>query len=68
MEDFAFPSVKCPAGCFAFVDECSFLPFNHFLDWKFNLSFFGGDRTMLTGPRTDWPSYSVSIGDIFSET
>ena len=31
MDDYAFPSVKCPAGCFAFLDQCSTMPFNHFI-------------------------------------
>lgn len=31
MRDYSFLSVKCPAGCFAYVDECHSIPFKHFL-------------------------------------
>ena len=53
-DDFAFPSVKCPAGCYSFVNECTSIPFNHLLAWKFNLSIFGGDPKFLKGARSDW--------------
>ena len=61
MTDYAFPCVKCPAGCFAFVDECIRIPFNHFLDWKFDLRFFGADRKYLAGARRDWPVSSLQL-------
>jgi len=64
MEDFAFPSVKCPAGCHQYIDKCSLLSFKNFLHWQSNLSFFGGNRTMLTGARQDWPSCSMQL-DVF---
>jgi hypothetical protein len=61
MDDYAFPCVKCPAGCFADVYKCNIMTFNHFLCWKFNVSFFGGDKTMLVGARRDWPCASVQL-------
>jgi hypothetical protein len=61
MDDYAFPCVRCPAGCFADVYKCNLMTFNHFIDWKFNVSFFGGDKLMLNGARRDWPCPSVQL-------
>ena len=62
MSDFAFPCVKCPAGCFAYVDECKNVSFNHYLDWKFGLTFFNGQGRYLKGAREDWPITSLQLG------
>jgi hypothetical protein len=61
MDKFAFPCVKCPAGCFAYVDQCQLLAFNHFLHWKLEVSIMGGDSKRLKGARIDWPSTSLQL-------
>lgn len=61
MHDYAFPCVKCPFGCFAYVDECSCLPFNDFLAWKFNTVFCCGNCNKFKGVRHDWPSTSIQL-------
>ena len=60
MSDFAVPW-KCPAGCFAYVDECTNVSFSHYLSWKFGLTFFNGQRKYLNGERKDWPITSVQL-------
>ena len=46
MDDTSFPCVKCPAGCFAYMDECCSLTFNHFLAWKLDVSVFDADSEL----------------------
>ena len=62
--EYAFPCVKCPAGCFAYVDECSFVQFHHFLNWKYDIAFYNADSDYLKGARQDWPTTSVQL-DVF---
>ena len=62
--EYAFPSVKCPAGCFAYVNECSFVQFHHFLNWKYNIAFYNADSDYFKGARQDWPTSSVQQ-DVF---
>ena len=66
MDDFAWPSVKCPAGCNSYVNECRTFSFSHFLAWKFNLSIYGGDDKFLTGARSDWPRSTIDLDVFFS--
>jgi len=61
MSQFAFPCIRCPAGCFAYCDECSNVPFNHFLYWKFGIQYFKGDKKCFTGARNDWPISSTQL-------
>jgi hypothetical protein len=61
MTEFSFPCVKCPAGCFAYVDECDSVSFKHFIAWKFGVSVFNGAGKLLTGARTDWPTSSLLL-------
>jgi predicted GIY-YIG superfamily endonuclease len=65
MRGYSFPCVKCPAGCYAYADECTTIQFNHFIDWKFGLRFFSGSRKFLKGARQDWPCSSVQLGVFF---
>ena len=65
MDDFAWSSVKCPAGCNSYVNECRTFAFSHFLAWKFNLSIYGGDDKFLTGARSDWPRSTIDLGVFF---
>ena len=55
MDGYAFPQVRCPAGCYAYLDECSCVQFNHFLAWKLNVVVFNGDAKYFAGARLDWP-------------
>jgi hypothetical protein len=61
MHEYSFPSVKCPAGCFAYVDECTTVAFNDFLAWHFDISIFDGSKTHLEGARRDWPCASTQL-------
>jgi hypothetical protein len=62
MKDYSFPCVKCPAGCFAYVDECNTVSFKHFIAWKFAVSIYGGNATQLNGAQNDWPMSSLQLG------
>ena len=66
MDDFAWPSVKCPAGCNSYVDDCRTFAFNHFLAWKFNVTIYGGNDKYLTGARSDWPRSTIDLNVFFS--
>ena len=35
LNDYCFPDVKCPLGCWQFMDYCQEIPFHHFLHYKF---------------------------------
>jgi hypothetical protein len=61
MTDYSFPSVKCPAGCFAYVDECQSLSFKHFLAWKFGIHLFNANAMEMKGARQDWPAVAVQL-------
>ena len=61
MTEYAFPCVKCPAGCFAYGDEMNLLQFHHFIEWKFNVPIFNSKKSLLTGARSDWPSVSLQL-------
>lgn len=61
MTNNAFPCVKCPAGCFAYLDECQPVSLNHYLKMKFNISFFKGDGRLFVGMRGDWPCSSLQL-------
>ena len=56
IDGYAFPQVRCPAGCYAYLDECSCVQFNHFLAWKLNLVVFNDDAKYFAGARLDWPT------------
>ena len=43
------------------MDEIISIPFNHFLAWKYNISFFSADRRFFTGARNDWPRRSFKL-------
>jgi len=61
MDEYSFPCVKCPAGCFAYVDECQTVSFEHFIAWKFGHSIFDGAAAEFKGARSDWPKVSVHL-------
>lgn len=61
-DEYAFPTVRCPAGCFAYMDECTALPFHHFLAWKYGKVIFNGSARFLSGARPDWPTGTRQLG------
>ena len=61
-DDYAFPEVRCPAGCFAYVDECACVQFHHFIAWKLGAVVFNGDAKYFIGARLDWPSSVEQLG------
>jgi hypothetical protein len=61
MDEYAFPCVKCPAGCFAYVDECRPVPFIHYINWKFGLRLLNSNSAFLKGARADWPLSSLEL-------
>lgn len=65
MTEYAFPCVKCPAGCFAYIDECRPVPFHHYINWKFGLSVFNSKTAYLKGARSNWPVSSLELRKFF---
>ena len=56
LNEFCFPDIRCPAGCFEFIERVGFVSFAHFLNWlypHFN-SFAGNARVTLKGCRVDF--------------
>ena len=63
MDGYAFPQVRCPAGCYAYLDECSCVQFNHLLAWKLNLVVLNGNAKYFPGARLDWPTSVLELGN-----
>ena len=61
MDDYAFPCVKCPAGCFAYLHECTTVGFHHYIAWKFDIKLFNADASYFRGARRDWPMTSIQL-------
>ena len=53
---FSFPNIRCPAGCFEFVEKSNGVSFAHFLNWLFPLftSFNANSKKILKGARADF--------------
>ena len=51
-----FPNIRCPAGCFEFVEKSSDISFAHFLNWLYPsfTSFNANSRKFLKGAREDF--------------
>ena len=51
-----FPNIRCPAGCFEFVEKAQGISFAHFLNWIYPLftSFNADSRKFLNGIRDDF--------------
>ena len=61
-DNFAFPEVRCPAGCFAYLDECACVQFHHFIAWKLDAIVFNCDAKYFTSAWLDWTSSSEQVG------
>ena len=35
LNNYCFPDVKCPLGCWKFMDYCEEIPLHHYLHFKF---------------------------------
>ena len=53
---YCFPNIRCPAGCFEFVEKSHGISFAHFLNWIYPLftSFNANSRKFLKGAREDF--------------
>ena len=51
-----FPKIRCPAGCFEFVEKSYGISFAHFLNWLYPnfTSFSANSRKFLKGAREDF--------------
>ena len=51
-----FPNIRCPAGCFEFVEKSSGISFAHFLNWLYPsfTSFNANSKKFLKGAREDF--------------
>ena len=51
-----FPNIRCPAGCFEFVEKSSGISFAHFLNWLYPTftSFNANSKKFLKGARKDF--------------
>ena len=56
LNEFCFPDIRCPAGCFEFIERVGFISFAHFLNWLYPhfTSFAGNARVTLKGCRVDF--------------
>jgi len=61
MRTTSFPCVKCPAGCFEYMEKCVAIPYKHFIAWKFSISIHKGEAEYFKGVRQDWPSSSIQL-------
>ena len=61
LNKYYFPIVKCPVGCWAFIDKIGTIPFNHylaFLDRQFT-SFNSNSDIFLKGMRSDYAQHEI---------
>ena len=56
-----FPNIRCPAGCFEFVEKSNGISFAHFLNWLFPnfTSFSANSRKFLKGAREDFMKFTL---------
>ena len=56
LTEHCFPIIRCPAGCFEFVEKAQGISFAHFLNWIYPLftSFNADSRKFLNGIRDDF--------------
>ena len=66
---YSFPNVRCPAGCFEFIEKIGSISFAHFLNYLYPLfTSFGADsRKFLKGARMDFLK-PVHLLDTFTVT
>ena len=61
LNKYYFPIVKCPVGCWAFIDKIGTIPFNHylaFIDRQFT-SFQSNSDNFLRGMRSDYAEKEI---------
>ena len=55
LNNHCFPDVKCPLGCWQFMDCCRKIPFHHCLSMVCNEKFVNSNSKLFESARKDWP-------------
>ena len=55
LNNYCFPDVKCPLGCWQFMEYCQDIPFHHYLDFKFMFKTQHSNPKLFNSSRKYWP-------------
>ena len=55
LNKYCFPDVKCPLGCWQFMDCCREIPFHHYLSMVCNEKFPDSNAKLFESSRKNWP-------------
>ena len=61
LNNYCFPDVKCPLGCWQFMDYCQEIPLHHYLHYKFNFKLRNSNSKLFISSRKDWPSTDLFL-------
>ena len=61
LNNYCFPDVKCPLGCWQFMDYCQEIPLHHYLHYKFNFKLRSSNPKLFISSRKDWPSTDLFL-------
>ena len=58
--EYCWPDVRCPLGCWQHADECRMLEYHHFISGYLNFKIPSSNKKFTVSFRRDWPLISMN--------